>query len=314
MVEFEVRRVVEHVVGLLGPQARGKGLTLGVSIEGGIPRRVRGDPDRLGQILINLVGNAIKFTEHGSVSIDVGLVDDRRPGHGLRFAVIDTGPGIAGEDQARLFQRFAQAPAGVGRRSGGTGLGLAICKQICEMMGGEIGLESKPGAGSTFWFTVRLDKAAVVGDGNESSPAATPVIGRRLNILVAEDNPTNQKVLVALLASAKHRVDVVADGIEAVNAVQSRAYDLVLMDLHMPGLNGVAATKALRALAGSNGKVPVIAVTADAGDGERERCLAAGMNDFVLKPIDAAALLAAIARHCNSSSQNPETPSGPTDT
>jgi CheY-like chemotaxis protein len=289
------------VASLLGPQARGKGIELSVAVDGSVPRNVRGDPGRLGQILINLVGNAIKFTEAGSVAIEVRLEVDTGDRVRLRIAVTDTGIGIAEEHQARLFTRFSQVDSSTTRRFGGTGLGLAICKQLCALMDGEIGVQSAPGAGSTFWFVVEVGKvaggAAAAAD-SAALAASAQQIGRSLRVLVVEDNPANQKVAAALLTKSGHRADVAANGIEAVNAVRAVPYDLVLMDVHMPEMDGITATKAIRVLTGARGRVPIIAVTADAMTGDRDRCLAAGMDDYVSKPIEPAALLAAIARWC----------------
>jgi PAS domain S-box-containing protein len=297
-VDFAVREVVESVSSLLGAQARAKGLALMVSVESAVPRQVSGDPGRLGQILINLVGNAIKFTETGSVTIDVRRLDEAGDDVVLRIAVTDTGPGIPKEHQTRLFERFSQVDSSATRRFGGTGLGLAICKQLSTLMGGEIGIESDEGKGSTFWFTVRLGKATRAQETAATPVAAPPKAVRSLKILLAEDNPANQKVAAAMVAKAGHRADVVANGVEAVNAVAAVPYDLVLMDVHMPEMDGISATKAIRALAGQKSRVPIIAVTADAMTGDRDRCLAAGMDDYVSKPIDPAALNAAIARWC----------------
>jgi CheY-like chemotaxis protein len=213
----------------------------------------------------------------------------------LRFAVTDTGIGIAEEEQSRLFERFSQIDGSTTRRFGGTGLGLAICRQLASLMQGEIGLDSKPGTGSTFWFTARLGKAAA-NSAKASDAGEAPAAARKLRILVAEDNPANQTVAKALLSKAGHHVDVVANGIEAVNAVRAVPYDVVLMDVHMPEMDGITATKAIRVLVGERGRVPIVALTADAMTGDRERCLAGSMDDYVSKPFEASALFAVIAR------------------
>jgi PAS domain S-box-containing protein len=297
-VDFPVHEVVESVASLLGPDAHRKGLALSIDFDHRLPKKAKGDPGRLRQILINLVGNAIKFTETGSVAIDcrveaAATVDGRSL---LRFAVADTGIGIAADDQARLFSQFTQVDSSTTRRFGGTGLGLAICKQLVQMMGGEIGVDSAPGSGSIFWFTARLGAADAsaaheLPKARTATPAATT-----LRILVAEDNSANQKVAVAVLTRSGHAVDVVGNGIEAVNAVRAIAFDLVMMDLHMPEMDGISATRAIRAFAGDRSRVPIVAMTADALGGARERCLEAGMNDYISKPIDAEELHAAIAR------------------
>jgi PAS domain S-box-containing protein len=299
-VEFPLREAIESVASLIGQDAQRKGLALTTEIDPEVPLRVKGDPDRLRQILVNLVVNAIKFTESGSVTVACRRVANAADRAGLYFAVTDTGIGIAAEDQCRLFTRFTQVDSSTTRRYGGTGLGLAICKQLAEMMGGEIGVDSEMGRGSRFWFTVRLPEVEAGSPPVESRAPAAKSAARPLRVLVAEDNAANQKVTVAILERAGHSVDVVGNGREAVNAVRSAYYDLVLMDLHMPEMDGASAAKAIRAFAGGERAVPIIAMTADAMSDARQRCAEAGMDDHIAKPVDLDELNALIARHCGS--------------
>ncbi|HYD29879.1 MAG TPA: response regulator [Azospirillaceae bacterium] len=436
-VGFDLIEAVRGVMDIMGPRARAKGLATGWSIAPDVPSRLIGDPGRLRQILLNLVGNAVKFTDAGSVTVRVsleeppGLADASDLRALLRFDIIDTGPGISPDAQHHLFSRFAQVDSSISRRHGGTGLGLAICKRLVVLMEGEIGMASASARGSTFWFTIRLApaspatieeegdgmathrfdglRALLVGAGCSSitpwlaewgfsvetvrgpvagvglaarsaergAPfhlvaidhdlpevegprlasvlkslpgfagthiillAATPVpvtgdvstvlidpVGpsvlfdglmslfggvladgiaaesvadntasaRRVRILLAEDNVTNQKVAVRILEKAGYRVDVVANGAESVEAVRSLPYDLVLMDVQMPEMDGVAATRAIRSLSGPMAAIPIVALTANAMRGDAESYLAAGMNDYLSKPIDRPRLFATLAR------------------
>jgi PAS domain S-box-containing protein len=294
-VDFSPPKVVESVTSLLGPQAHEKGLTLSAVVDTALPQQLKGDPGRLGQILINLVGNATKFTPTGSVQVVARLIGEEGGKALVRFEVVDTGIGIAPEDQSKLFTRFTQVDSSTTRRYGGTGLGLAICKQLVAMMEGEIGVESQLGHGSKFWFTARFGK--VQGLVEKSAPVApSPGKDRSLRVLVAEDNQANQRVIGEMLRRAGHRVDIVANGVEAVNAAHAVPYDVILMDVHMPEMDGFAAAKAIRASSGPGRHVPIIALTADALTGDRERCLASGMDDYVSKPIDGPSLFAAVNR------------------
>jgi PAS domain S-box-containing protein len=301
--DFEPAKVVRSVADLLGPQARAKGLDLTVAVAPDLPPRLEGDAGRLRQILLNLVGNAVKFTEHGSVAVAVMPEDERDDDVGARFEVSDTGIGLSEDDQARLFDRFTQADASNNRRHGGTGLGLAIANQLCGLMGGELRVDSAPDRGSTFYFSVRLRKSPSARDESEpdsegADPGVPPIGTRNLRILVAEDNHVNQLVIVAMLKSAGHMVDVASNGIEAVEAVLCRPYDVFLMDVQMPEMDGIRATRRIREGGGDQSRIPIIAVTANAMQGDREKGFAAGMDDYVTKPIDAAKLYEAIARQC----------------
>ena len=443
-IPFGVHEAVDGVVHLLGPRAVDKGLELSVFVDSDVPSRVIGDPGRLRQILINLVGNSLKFTEHGGVSVTAMLAERNGDETVLAFEVTDTGIGIPEDARDALFDRFTQVDASTTRKFGGTGLGLAICHQICELMGGEIGVRSSEGNGSTFHFTLRLkdarfdadrrgalmkaaggasallvlkesfgrgllarqleswgfaitiagdlevarqtlDRAAkddrsfallmvdhnltdgsglnfgaeirretgsdgpalvllsstaghdlggIVEDSGFDACVSKPLrlsalldglsrifvpdfadanatgpgtiqdgldggsVGGPLRILLAEDNVVNQKVMLAMLLKFGYSIDIAGNGIEAVDAVRKTTYDIVLMDVHMPEMDGTEATRRIRAMAGAASKVPIIAVTADAMQGDREKYLSFGMDDYVSKPIDQAELVRTIARLC----------------
>lgn len=405
---FDIESTMQEVAELLSPKAYDKGLELAVSIRPGAPTRVIGDDGRLRQILFNLAGNAVKFTESGGVVIDLAP-----RGEGcVRFTVRDTGPGVAPEKQAQIFEEFAQADAGVARRHGGAGLGLAIVKKIAQAMGGEAGLASKPGHGASFWVDLPLlsadqaptlaalpgvricvvtpsailaqalrvniaalgahavaledspdiilydwrdapeaaaevaklqraaravialapqeDRAAIEriraagiahytlkpvrrrslierikvalgetrADSENHAPPAddAPLLLAGMRVLLAEDNPINALLARTLLTRAGCVVDVVVDGEEAVAAAASAPYDLIFLDIRMPRLDGIAAAEHIRALGGINAGAAIVALTADTGGDERSRALAAGMDDFITKPIDAARLLTVAAR------------------
>ena len=296
-VDFCPEQLVDGVVSLLSARAMAKGLSLSMNLSPGTPLWVRGDPTRLRQILFNLIGNAIKFTDKGSVSV---IGSHRDIGDGaleLRFEVRDTGIGISEAARARLFTRFSQADSSTTRKFGGTGLGLAICKQLAELMGGEIGVVSQPGRGSAFFFTVRCQLGDAPAEPHATEADATSSLGtRKLRVLVAEDNSVNQLFIKMMLVRLGHFVDVVANGAEAVEAVKRVPYDLILMDIQMPEMDGPTATKVIRQLDRSISRIPIIALTANAMLGQREEYLCAGMDDYVSKPIERSLLLAAMAR------------------
>jgi signal transduction histidine kinase/ActR/RegA family two-component response regulator len=296
-IPFSIRSTIDAVVLLLAPKAREQGLRLKASIADDVPAYLNGDPSRLGQIMLNLVGNAIKFTEKGAVEIIVShrpMADELIE---LRIEIIDSGAGIAPEVQASLFTPFTQADSSVSRKYGGTGLGLAICRLLCRTMGGDIGIESELARGSKFWFTLQCRVAAAPPQVGSPSlvPAIDPAVAR-LRILVADDNAIIRTLITKLLARQGLQADLVSNGREAVAAVCERRYDLVLMDMQMPEMDGISATRAIRALAGPEREVPIIALTANALVGQAEICRAAGMNDFLTKPIQPRALYAAIAQ------------------
>jgi len=294
---FNPEQVVDGVISLLSARAIGKGIGLSMQLSRDMPMWLRGDPTRLRQILFNLIGNAIKFTEQGNVSVIGSHRKIESEVVELRFEVRDTGIGISDEAREWLFERFSQADSSTTRKFGGTGLGLAICKQLSELMGGEIGVTSIPGRGSTFYFTVRCapGQQPAISKADESDPAS--ILGTlKLRVLVAEDNTVNQQFIKMLLTKLGHIVDVVANGAEAVEAVKTVPYDLVLMDIQMPEMDGPTATKIIRHFKGAIAQIPIIALTANAMLGQRDEYLAAGMDDYVTKPIDRSRLLAAMAR------------------
>jgi signal transduction histidine kinase/ActR/RegA family two-component response regulator len=289
-IDFRLGDVLDKLGATLGVRAREKNLDLIIDIDQVLAnRRLRGDPLRLGQILTNLIGNAIKFTDRGTVRVGASVVDGAREDELLRFEVKDTGIGILAADQARLFTAFEQADSATTRRYGGSGLGLAISKRLVGLMNGTIGVDSRPDEGSTFWFTVRLAK---------STPTETePVVpagstaremlkarhrGRR--VLLAEDDPVNQMVCRGMIEDAGLAVDIAPDGQRALSMAGEAKYDLILMDIQMPHLDGLAATQAIRRLP-DMAQVPIVAVTANAFADDRRRCMTAGMNDFVAKPV-----------------------------
>ncbi|MGF3025852.1 ATP-binding protein [Methylobacterium aquaticum] len=288
-VPFAPAALVDNAASIVRGLSEPKGLALDVAIDPAVPDWVRGDPDRLRQILLNLLNNAVKFTPAGRVMVRV-----EAEGGTLRFSVTDTGIGIAPEQHGRLFQRFSQVDGSIRRQYGGSGLGLAICKGLVELMGGTIGVESRPAAGSTFWFRVRLPACpAPVAEAAEGRPA--PV--RPARLLLVEDVLINQDLARAVLESEGHHVDVAGDGAAAIEAVRARPYDLVLMDVQMPGMDGITATRTIRTLPPPVGTVPIVAMTANVLPAQLETFRAAGMDGHVGKPFKRAELAAAIARH-----------------
>ena len=296
-LDFDVRDLVHEALTLMAVHAGEKRLELACRVDAAVPARAQGDPGRLRQVLINLVGNAIKFTPAGRVLVTVRPEGEDTTGVGLRFEVQDTGIGIAPEQTARLFAPFTQADNSTSRKYGGTGLGLSISKRLVEAMGGGIGVESEVGKGSTFWFVVTLGRARgsvaprtakrESGRYTVTGPAAPERRGtRRGRVLVAEDNRTNQAVALKMLARLGCQAQAVTNGLEALAALDAGHYDLVLMDCQMPQKDGYDATRRIRqATAPGHQRVPVIAMTANAMQGDRERCLAAGMNDYISKPV-----------------------------
>ncbi len=285
-VAFDLPGTVSGAMELMASQAREKGLTLALDVERTVPRMVTGDPGRLRQILLNLIGNGIKFTETGGITIRLRSEARAAGGIKLTCAITDTGIGIPPGKAHRLFEQFSQVDSSVSRQFGGTGLGLAISRKLAEQMGGSIGVESKLGAGSTFSFDICLKQAAQpepLPDTTASEAEATP----RSRILVAEDNNTNRLVVTRMLERRGHRVDCVHNGREAVEAVRSIPYDLVLMDMMMPEMDGLSATRAIRALPCAAARVPLIGLTANVLTTDKEACLAAGMNGFLTKPVTA---------------------------
>jgi two-component system, sensor histidine kinase len=281
----DLRALVHEVESLMRPQAMARQLDLHVSVSPAVPELATLDGTRVKQVLFNLVSNGIKFCDRGSVVLNLDLQGDDTPAGRLQFTVTDTGPGMAAETLARLFNRFERGAAAGAQAPTGHGLGLEISLRLARLMGGDLQVSSEPGRGSRFVLTV---PQAVM----TAPPVAAPTAGRdlpaasQLQVLIAEDHPINRQVLAALLDGMGHRSHFVPTGDEALLAVQRQRFDLVLMDLHMPGLDGIEATRLIRALPDRTAAtVPIVALTADAFTDTRERCLVAGMNDFLSKPV-----------------------------
>jgi len=302
LTDFDVEALVESVVGLLAPTARAKGIGITAAVEANVPRRLYGDDGRLRQILLNLIGNAIKFTAKGEVAV---RVNRDRSGEGrIAFTVSDTGIGIPPEKQGEIFEPFVQADTSPSRHYGGTGLGLSICKSLVDLMGGSIGVESRPGAGSRFWIVVPLPASGVAA--RESSVGRLPALSAPnmdatagpeprsmrsdTKILVAEDRETNRRLAELILMKLGYTADYVQDGRGAVEAVKRGHYDIILMDCQMPELDGYAATREIRRMEaeaprGGPAHAQIIAMTANAMTHDRGACLAAGMDAYLSKPI-----------------------------
>lgn len=326
-VTFKPYDAVQGVIHLFAPAAAQRDMGIFLDVDPRIPQAIIADKVRLRQIISNLIGNALKFTDSGSISVHMKQIEGPKGQPQLHFAVEDTGIGIAKDVQAKLFEPYTQATGSTFEEFGGTGLGLAICKQLAERMGGIIGVESQPGAGSTFWFTIdyteEADGTAEATDSGKSvetpvAPrdelrpepmptrtgvngpvAATERTADKPHVLIAEDNAVNQRVITAMVARLGYTFDMVEDGAEAVEAARDTLYDAILMDIQMPNIDGVMATRLIREEERDlNRHVPIIAITAHAMRGTKEDYLAAGMSDFVPKPISVKALAIALHKHC----------------
>jgi PAS domain S-box-containing protein len=348
-VAFALKAKVEETASLFALQARAKGLEFLCHVPESLPELAVGDPGRLGQVLTNLLGNAIKFTDQGRIGVTVEALRETREDSLIRFVVHDTGIGISQNQQGRLFESFTQGDDSSTRKYGGTGLGLAISKQLVELMGGEIGVESEPQRGSHFWFTVRFGAAApnetalapqqqrhpipappppdarpaptapskpvalptratppatgspapkqvTKPSAGSPSPNTATIVTRKYRILLAEDNEINKRITLRLLDKLGLAADAVMNGEEAVAALEKRKYDLVLMDCQMPIMDGYEATAAIRNREGTARRTPICALTANAMEGDREKCLAAGMDDYVSKPVGLEKLREALDR------------------
>ena len=295
---FDLQAMLGELVEAFATSAAAKGLALSTQISADVPLAVEGDLTRLRQVLINLLGNAIRFTDAGGVSLSVARGDDGR----IRFAVADTGVGLTADDCGRIFDAFAQADDSDSRRHGGTGLGLAISRQIVTLMGGEIGVDSKPGQGSTFWFVLPLRPGHLPAPQPAPAVSAPTLQTLRGHVLLVEDNSVNRMVAEAFLRRFGLQVSVAVDGQQAVDKTAEQRFDLVLMDCQMPNVDGFEATHLIRARESarqdgdSTPPLPIIALTANAFEADRERCLEAGMNDFVAKPFKQTELYATLAR------------------
>ncbi|MDI1364527.1 MAG: ATP-binding protein [bacterium] len=283
--------LLRETAAILAPEARAKGLALNVDITDPVDGLHDLDDARLRQVLLNLLNNAVKFTERGEINVrlvvEPGDAEDR-----LRFEVIDTGVGIAVDKQPLLFQRFSQVDGSASRTYGGAGLGLAISRALVELMGGKIGVDSVPGRGSCFWIEV----IAPVAEPLELQDRPEPATARAGRILLVDDHPMNREIGVALLTLVGWQVDTAENGQQAVEAAEAGQYDMILMDIHMPVMDGLAATRAIRALPTAASKVPIIAMSADALPQQVERCYAAGMVDHIAKPIQRETLYAKVER------------------
>ncbi len=311
-VPFSLSATVEESSSLFALQARTKGLDFSSAVSSNLPDMLVGDAGRVRQVLTNLIGNAVKFTDSGRIDVEAEMVRPTQDGFLVRFGVRDTGIGIPPEHQSRLFESFTQGDGSSTRKYGGTGLGLSISKQLVELMDGELGVESKPGEGSRFWFTANFGKAPLtVAPGAPPKrsipvpapptpapkvpvPAAKPASAppeksnggpRKLCVLLAEDNEINQRIALRLLEKLGLAADAVDNGRAAVEALAQKKYDLVLMDCMMPDMDGFEATAVIRNRERGKGHTPICALTANAMEGDREKCLAAGMDDYISKPV-----------------------------
>ncbi len=295
---FSTEEIIKSVYSIIGPRAQSKGLEVSYNIDPEVPPVLIGDPDRLGQVLMNLAWNAVKFTLSGFVKLNLELADTSQDPPVYRFSVVDSGGGIPKDKQEDVFSEFETLDAGYSRKFGGTGLGLAICKALVTAMGGRIGVHSEEGIGSTFWFEVAMEtgqsRLVPTEENDDHLPVTSAIAGT--HILVAEDVATNQLIVADMLERMGCTVDVVSDGTEAVRSLDQRSYDAILMDVSMPEMDGVEATKIVRARDDEHAATPIIGVTAYAFDEDREKLLAAGMNDVVSKPISRSTLYQSLCR------------------
>jgi signal transduction histidine kinase/ActR/RegA family two-component response regulator len=312
-IDMSLQSVFDGVRAILQPAALERGVVMNIEYDARLPQYIKGDPVRIHQVLLNLAGNAVKFTDHGSVLIAAEEIDATH----VKISVTDSGIGISEEQAAKLFQSYVQADTSIARRFGGTGLGLAISNTLVELMGGEIGVLSRPGAGSMFWFVLPLQagtplthaaapvEAAAPEEETARVQAAAPValggpveVAARPQLLLVEDNFVNQRVALYMLAKLKYQVDVATTGVEALERLSKTRYQLILMDCQMPEMDGFEATRRIRDRGSAmlDHEVPIVAMTANAFPEDRVRAIASGMNDFLSKPVDQATLSAVIEK------------------
>ena len=304
-IPFDLHASVECIVKMLAPRALSKGLAFETAMACDVPRMVKGDPVRIRQVLINLLVNAVKFTEKGSVRLEASLGGDPAGRLAVVFRIGDTGIGIDAKTVGRLFTPFTQADSATTRKYGGTGLGLAISRRLVSLMGGVIGVESEPGKGSTFWFWVPLGRVRAGSAGLQEpqpvaaplppgGPAQAPPDTRR--ILIVEDHPVNQIVALRAVRSWGYLADVVSSGEAALEAWGRDSFDLILMDCQMPEMDGYEAAAEIRRREDRTARVPIVAMTADTIAGDQEKCRASGMDDYLLKPVRFAVLARTLER------------------
>ena len=315
---FRLRALIDETIEMIKPIVSAKRLTLSYDISADTPDALLGDNGRIKQILLNLLANAIKFTEQGSVDLRISTLlahnDHEQDVSLIRFEVTDTGIGISVEDQEKLFNEFTQIERSFTRRFGGTGLGLAITKQLVKLLNGEIGVESRLGQGSKFWFMLPIQQNLAQAEQDKNNtpvtrtitvdmgvrPPPAPLLSQSQHctaeVLLAEDNPVNQLVATRFLQKAGLHVEIAANGVEAVAKASQKNYDAILMDISMPEKDGLAATREIRQMGGPLAEIPIIAVTAHVMRGDREQCIAAGMNDYLCKPLHYESLRKVLAR------------------
>jgi PAS domain S-box-containing protein len=294
---IDLRSMCDNIHDFFRPQMENSSVTLSCECAEDVPFYVTGDEGLIEQILVNLVGNAVKFTHQGSVTLNIECHRKAPEGAELYFQIIDTGIGISKEQQTTIFEKFTQADGSAKRMYGGTGLGLAICKQLVELMGGNIGLISSMGRGSTFFFNLTLPQSNHPAKQKAPGDSRPPTVRQDVKILLVEDNQVNQKVAIAILHKAGCQVDAVENGQDAIQQIRKEAYDIVLMDCQMPVMDGFEATARIRSMGGAVAYTPIIAITAHAMKDDRKKCLDAGMNDYISKPVSRQTLIELINRY-----------------